>query len=47
MHGYLDEELDLVRSLEVEEHLRECSACAEALSRQQALRTAQKELVAK
>jgi anti-sigma factor RsiW len=40
LHGYADGELDLVRSLEVEEHLRECSACAEALSRQQALRTA-------
>ena len=30
LHGYVDGELDLVRSLEIEEHLRECSVCAEA-----------------
>ena len=40
LHGYADGELDLVRSLEVEEHLRECSGCAEALGQQQALRSA-------
>jgi anti-sigma factor RsiW len=28
IHGYLDGELDLVRNLEIESHLRDCSACA-------------------
>ena len=28
--AYLDGELDLTRSLELEEHLRECSECAQA-----------------
>ena len=27
LHGYLDQELDLVRSLEAEQHLKECPAC--------------------
>jgi anti-sigma factor RsiW len=30
LHGYLDQELDLVRSLEIEHHLQECAHCAEA-----------------
>jgi anti-sigma factor RsiW len=30
LHGYVDGELDLIRSLTIEEHLRVCSACAEA-----------------
>jgi len=28
LHGYVDGELDLVRSLEMERHFRECPACA-------------------
>lgn len=38
--AYFDNELDLVNSLEVERHLRDCAACAGALERQQALRSA-------
>jgi anti-sigma factor RsiW len=30
MHAYIDAELDLVRSLELELHLRECPACSSA-----------------
>ncbi len=40
LHGYLDGELDLVRSLEVEQHLKECPACSQALAEQRALRAA-------
>jgi anti-sigma factor RsiW len=40
LHGYLDGELDLVRSLEIEQHLGQCPTCPEAVSRYQALRTA-------
>jgi anti-sigma factor RsiW len=40
LHPYLDGELDLVRSLEVEEHLQACPACASALQELQALRSA-------
>src|SRR5215472_572186 len=40
MHGYLDGELDLVRSLEIEEHLKTCPDCAQELWNQQALRKA-------
>jgi len=29
LHGYIDGELDLVRSLEIERHLRGCADCAE------------------
>ena len=29
IHGYLDGELDLVKSIEVEKHLRECDACTQ------------------
>ena len=28
IHGYVDGELDLMKSLEIEQHLQECSACA-------------------
>ena len=28
LHGYVDGELDLVKSLEIEEHLKECHDCA-------------------
>jgi anti-sigma factor RsiW len=40
LHGYLDRELDLGHSLEVEQHLRECPSCAGVLAGAQALRTA-------
>src|SRR5215813_4933142 len=30
MHAYIDAELDLVRSLELERHLRDCPACSSA-----------------
>jgi anti-sigma factor RsiW len=43
MHGYLDGELDLIRNLEIEQHLRECSACATGLAGQRALRAAVKD----
>ena len=32
LQAYLDGELDLTRSLEMEKHLRECSACSQALN---------------
>jgi len=38
LHGYVDGELDLVRSLEIEQHLQECSVCAEAHKHLQGLR---------
>jgi len=38
LHGYLDGELDLVRSLEIEEHLKICPDCAQELWNQQTLR---------
>ena len=38
IHGYVDGELDLVRSLEIEQHLRDCAACAQARDGLQALR---------
>ena len=38
LHGYLDKELDLVRSREAEGHLKECPACARRYEEQQALR---------
>jgi anti-sigma factor RsiW len=40
LEGYLDGELDLVRSLEVERHLEDCSACREVYQSQMALKTA-------
>jgi anti-sigma factor RsiW len=40
IHGYLDGELDLVRSLEVEQHLKDCPVCAQAHREKQSLRTA-------
>lgn len=40
LHGYLDGELDLVRSLEVERHLKDCPACARTYRELQSLRTA-------
>ncbi|HVC95361.1 MAG TPA: anti-sigma factor [Pirellulales bacterium] len=38
LDGYLDGELDLVRGLEVEHHLRDCVACARIHARRLALR---------
>jgi anti-sigma factor RsiW len=38
--AYFDDELDLVHSIAIEKHLRECPACSEALQRQHAMRTA-------
>jgi len=38
--AYVDDELDLVHSLEVEEHLGECRACASALRQQRTLKEA-------
>jgi len=40
IHGYVDGELDLVKSLEIEEHLKECEACAQAYQRIRSLRSA-------
>jgi anti-sigma factor RsiW len=40
MHGYADGELDLIHTLEVERHLKECSACSAALQRIQSLQQA-------
>jgi anti-sigma factor RsiW len=40
IHGYIDGELDLVKSLEIEQHLDECPACAQARARLDALRAA-------
>ena len=38
LQGYFDGELDLVRSLEFEEHVKTCPHCAEQLREQQAMR---------
>jgi anti-sigma factor RsiW len=38
LHGYIDGELDLARHLEMEDHLRECPACAASLRQLQALK---------
>ena len=43
IHGYLDGELDLVRNLEIESHLRECIACARTYENLQILQTAMKD----
>lgn len=40
IHGYVDGELDLVKSLEIEEHLKNCEACAQAYERIRGLRSA-------
>ena len=40
IHGYLDNELDLAHSLEIERHLGECAACARAWEEQLRLRQA-------
>jgi anti-sigma factor RsiW len=38
IHGYVDGELDLMKSLEIEQHLQECPACAQAHTSLQAVR---------
>jgi anti-sigma factor RsiW len=40
MHGYMDDELDLLNNLQVEQHLQACPACAREHRNQQALRSA-------
>lgn len=40
LDGYLDGELDVVRSIEIEGHLQDCPDCAQLLESQQALRSA-------
>ena len=40
LHGYFDGELDLLSSLEIEEHLKTCADCAQELRSQQTLRRA-------
>jgi anti-sigma factor RsiW len=40
VHGYLDGELDLVRNLEMEEHLQTCPACAQVLTNYRTLQGA-------
>jgi anti-sigma factor RsiW len=40
LHAYVDGELDLVRSLEIEKHLQDCKTCARAVENQQALASA-------
>jgi anti-sigma factor RsiW len=40
LHAFMDGELDLVRSLEVERHLQGCPACVRAVQEHQALQTA-------
>lgn len=40
VHGYLDGELDLVKSLEVERHMRECEECGREYRGQTSLRLA-------
>jgi anti-sigma factor RsiW len=39
LHAYLDRELDLAGSLEMERHLRECATCSQAYEAQRRLRT--------
>jgi len=43
IHAYADGELDLSRSLEVEQHMQECEVCASAYRNQTALRSAFKD----
>ena len=43
VHAYVDGELDLIRSLEVEQHMQECQVCAGAYRNQTTLRSAFKD----
>jgi anti-sigma factor RsiW len=38
LHAYVDGEMDLVRSLQIEEHVKTCGSCAQQLREQQTLR---------
>lgn len=38
LHAYIDDELDLVRSMELEDHLAECGDCANEIASYRALR---------
>ena len=40
VHAYVDDELDIVTARQLDQHLRECSRCREALQGVQAVRTA-------
>lgn len=40
IHGYVDGELDLMKSLEIEQHLQKCAECAQAHASLQAIRAA-------
>ena len=40
IHGYVDGELDLMKCLEIEQHLEACPACAQAHAGLQAVRAA-------
>lgn len=40
IHGYLDSELDLVTSLDVERHLQECATCMQAYKNHRIVQTA-------
>jgi anti-sigma factor RsiW len=40
IHGYIDGELDLVRSLEIERHIEGCASCSQAYQTQQDLKRA-------
>ena len=40
LHGYLDGEVDLVKSLEIEKHLQDCSACTDSYKGIRSLQTA-------
>jgi anti-sigma factor RsiW len=43
IHGYVDGEVDLAKSLEIEQHLHECPSCAQAHASIQETRTAIKQ----
>lgn len=40
LHGYMDDELDLVSTLAIERHLQSCAACTQVYHSHQALRSA-------
>ena len=40
IHGYLDGEVDLVKSMEIEEHLKDCHACTQTYKGIRSLRSA-------
>jgi anti-sigma factor RsiW len=40
LHAYLDDELDLVRNLEMEEHLQACPACAQVVAKHRTIQEA-------